>query len=36
MPGRNHFDVLDEYLEPDSQTMRTILGQIRRVGASPA
>lgn len=36
VPGRNHFDVLDEYLDPDSLTMRTILGQIGRAGTAPA
>ena len=28
IPGRNHFDILDEYLDADSQTMRAILAQV--------
>lgn len=29
LPGRNHFDILDEYLAQESQTMRAILGHVK-------
>lgn len=39
LPGRNHFDILDEYLSGESQTMRAILGHVAasaRAGLEPA
>lgn len=32
LPGRNHFDILDEYLSPATQTVQTILGHVREGG----
>src|SRR5690606_3573200 len=32
LSGRNHFDILDEYLTPDSLILRSILGQARAGG----
>lgn len=34
--GRGHFDILDEYLDGDSATMRAILGQVRAASAAAA
>lgn len=35
LPGRNHFDILDAYLSPDSLIMRAILGHVDVGGRTP-